>query len=104
MLWFKGTGKPMSVEDDWHNPERRTMQRLSLHLLPDGSLNGMLLIVNGREASKLVILPEHEGVASYELAWDSSLDIPSSEPKKHAPGEELEVGPASTVLLKVIAG
>lgn len=104
MLWFKGTGKPMSVEDDWHNPERRTMQRLSLHLLPDGSLNGMLLIVNGREASKLVILPEHEGVASYELAWDSTLDIPSSEPKKHAPGSELEVGPASTVLLKVIAG
>jgi glycogen operon protein len=93
----------MSVEEDWHNPERRTMQRLSLHLLPDGSLNGMLLIVNGRETNKLVTLPEHEGVVSYDLVWDSSEAMPPSQVKTFGHGEELEVGPVSTVLLKVIS-
>ena len=40
----------------------------------------------------------------YEMVWDSSLDLPISKGESHAPGKELEVGPASTVLLKVIAG
>ena len=102
MLWFKGTGKPMSVEEDWHNPERRTMQRLSFHKNPDGSLDGMLLILNGREASKLVTLPENDLVQKYELLWDSNSSRPNKELVQHLPGSEIEVGATSTLLLRVI--
>ena len=102
MLWFKGTGKPMSVDEDWHNPERRTMQRLSFHLNPNGSVDGMLLIINGREATKVVALPENENVASYDLLWDSTQPLPPKESASYLPAADLEVGPASTVLLKVI--
>ncbi len=102
MLWFKGSGKPMSVEEDWHNPERRTMQRLSFHKNPDGSLDGMLLILNGREASKLVTLPENELVEGYELLWDSSSPQPNKNLAQHLPASKIEVGATSTLLLRVI--
>ena len=102
MLWFKGTGKPMSVEEDWHNPERRTMQRLSFHKNPDGSLDGMLLILNGREASKLVTLPENDLVQKYELLWDSNSSRPNKELVQHLPGSEIKVGATSTLLLRVV--
>jgi glycogen debranching enzyme len=102
MLWFKGTGKPMSVDEDWHNSERRTMQRLSFHQNPDGSLDGMLLIINGREANKVVTLPENQSVKTYELLWDSGQMQPPIELSKHAPSSELEVGAVSMVLLKAI--
>jgi glycogen operon protein len=102
MLWFKGTGKPMGVDEDWHNPERRTMQRLSFHLNQDGSLDGMLLIINGREASKLVTLPENENVINYQLLWDSGQSQPPTELFSHAPGGELEVGSTSILLLRAI--
>ena len=104
MLWFKGTGKPMSVEEDWHNPERRTMQRLSFHQNPDRSLDGMLLIINGREAEKTVTLPENENASGYELLWDSSLELPQVKNTTHAPGSDISVGPASILLFKVITG
>jgi glycogen operon protein len=80
------------------------MQRLSISLAKDASLNAMLLILNGREATKLVTLPFHHGVLSYELVWDSSDDLPPQETTSLAPGDELEVGPASTVLLRVVTG
>ena len=99
-LWFKGTGQPMSVDEDWHNPERRSMQRLSFHKNPDGSLNGALLVINGREAPKNVTLPEDENVASYNLAWDSSLVRPTSE-SPFAPGSSVELAPASIMLFLV---
>jgi glycogen debranching enzyme len=102
MLWFKGTGKPMSVEEDWHNPERRSMQRLSFHQNHDGTLDGMLLIVNGREADKLVTLPASDGVKGYELLWDSSLALPPEDRVRHSTGSEISVGPTSILLFKVI--
>ena len=104
MLWFKGTGKPMEVEEDWHNPERRTMQRLSLHLNDDGSIDGMLLVINGRESAKEIRLPEHAGVDSYELLWDSSSDLPPTSIEKFKSGSDVEMAATSIMLLEAIPG
>ena len=97
VLWFKGTGAPMSVDEDWHNPERRTMQRLSLRKSEVG-LEAMLLVINGREAIKDVVLPEHEQISSFDLLWDSALETPS-ETKSFSPGEILRSAPTSMQLL-----
>lgn len=99
-LWFKGTGVAMRVEEDWHNPERRSMQRLSFHRQQDGSLNGALLVINGREKEKQVTLPENKNVAGYKLVWDSSLDRPEDQ-KLHVPGSSLELSGASMMLFLV---
>ena len=104
MLWFKGTGKAMEVEEDWHNPERRTMQRLSLHLNDDGSIDGMLLVINGRESAKEIRLPEHAGVDSYELLWDSGNDLPPTSIEKFKSGSDVEMAATSIMLLKAIPG
>jgi glycogen operon protein len=99
-LWFKGTGLPMKVDEDWHNLERRSMQRLSFSKNQDGSLNGALLVINGREAAKEITLPKNEQVASYLLVWDSSLDRPEKQ-REHAPGSTVELSATSMMLFLV---
>jgi glycogen operon protein len=75
MLWFSVRGDEMSIED-WHNSERRTLQRLAYHLMNDGSKEGIHLVVNGTEAVKNVTLPRIKGIKEYELLWDSALELP----------------------------
>jgi glycogen debranching enzyme len=99
-LWFKGTGQEMSVDEDWHNPERRSMQRLSFNKDPEGNLNGALLVINGREEIKEVTLPQNQHVASYKLVWDSSLARPEAE-RSLDPGSNIELSPTSMMLFLV---
>ncbi len=75
MLWFSVRGDEMSIED-WHNPERRTLQRLAYHLMNDGSKQGIHLVINGTEEVKNVTLPKLKGVKEFELLWDSALELP----------------------------
>ena len=103
MLWFKGTGAPMSIEEDWHNPERRTMQRLSYHQNSDGALDGILAIFNGREAIKEVTLPDNEYAKAFELIWDSALDLPPAQSKPAASGDVVSLAPTSIQLYRVIS-
>ena len=91
----------MGIDEDWHNPERRTMQRLSLHRLPNGEIEGMLLVINGREAPKEVRLPELEEIRHYELIWDSALEAPN-ETKILAAGSSSELAPASIQLFLAV--
>lgn len=99
VLWFKGTGMPMSIDEDWHNPERRSMQRLSISI--QAGLSGTLLVVNGREAEKAVTLPSDPRIAGYQLIWDSADNLPPSQSGFHACGESVVSGPASMQLYKV---
>ncbi len=90
MLWFSASGEQMSI-DDWHNPERRTLQRLNLHLLSDGSTQGVLLVINGAEVVRDVLLPELQNGQQFELLWDSALATP--------PATAVRLDPKSSVLL-----
>jgi glycogen debranching enzyme len=75
MQWFNLQGEPMSV-DDWNNPERRTLQRLTRHLLPDLQVQTLLLVINGTEQVKNVRLARPEAVREFKLLWDSALELP----------------------------
>jgi glycogen debranching enzyme len=100
MIWYSASGHEMSI-DDWHNPERRTLQRLSYHLLEDGSKQGMLLVINGQEKIKSVTLPKHPDIASLELLWDSSLELPPKRTVLLNPGSKLRMVEASMQLFLV---
>jgi len=75
MLWFSVRGDEMTI-DDWHNSERRTLQRLAYHLMDDGLKQGIHLVINGTEAVKNVTLPEVKDIGEYELLWDSAQELP----------------------------
>ncbi|MCU1637153.1 MAG: glycosyl hydrolase, partial [Cryobacterium sp.] len=62
--------------------------------------NRILLVVHGLEQDITVTLPEHEGVMSYTLLWDSSHDDLRSSVIEHAPGASLPVTGASLQLLQ----
>ena len=101
MLWFSVRGDEMTIED-WHYSERRTLQRLSFHLMNDGAKQGLLLSINGTEAVKNVRLPRPEGVSGFELLWDSALELPPRSPRVFNPGSNLRMVETSMQLFLVL--
>ena len=101
MLWFSGRGDEMSIED-WHNPERRTLQRLTYHLMNDGTKQGVLLVINGTEAVKNVALPRPKEAKGFELLWDSALDLPPKRDLVLSPGAKLRMVETSIQLFRVL--
>ncbi|TXN30091.1 glycogen debranching protein GlgX [Lacisediminihabitans profunda] len=97
MDWFNKEGASMSIED-WDSPQERTLQYLAASTPEFEEFNRILLIVHGLEAEETVCLPEHEGVTSYELLWNSADDSAASE--VHAPGTALTLAPASMQLFR----
>jgi glycogen operon protein len=95
MDWFNKEGLSMSIED-WDSPKERTLQYLAASTPEFEEFNRILLIVHGLEAPETVCLPQHEGVASYELLWNSADDHAAA--AMHAPGSELILAPASMQL------
>ena len=94
MDWYNKQGLSMSPED-WDSPAERTLQFLAASTPEFEEFNRILLVVHGLETSVTVTLPEHAGVAGYTLLWDSSVDDLDGLETVHAPGSELEMGPAS---------
>ena len=95
MDWFNKDGLSMSIED-WDSPNERTLQYLAASTPEFEEFNRILLIVHGLEAVETVRLPEHEGVASYELLWNSADD--HAVVNTHTPGSKLILAPASMQL------
>lgn len=100
MLWFSVRGDQMTV-DDWHNPERRTLQRLAYHLMNDGTKQGVLWVINGTETVKNLTLPKPQGVREYELLWDSALELPPKRSIVVNPGSKLRMVETSMQLFLV---
>ena len=87
----------MSIED-WDSPTERTLQYLAASTPEFEEFNRILLIVHGLEEPETVCLPEHEGVTSYELIWNSADDNAAAE--FHVPGSGLTLAPASMQLFR----
>ena len=95
--WFNKEGASMSIED-WDSPTERTLQYLAASTPEVEEFNRILLIVHGLEEPETVCLPEHEGVTSYELIWNSADDNAAAE--FHVPGSGLTLAPASMQLFR----
>jgi glycogen operon protein len=99
MDWYDKQGGSMSLED-WDSPAERTLQYLAASTPEFEDFNRILLVVHGLETDVTVTLPQHVGVTSYTLLWDSSEDDISARVPEYAPGEELSVGPTSILLFR----
>jgi glycogen debranching enzyme len=99
MDWYNKQGLSMSLED-WDSPAQRTLQYLAASTPEVEAFNRILLVVHGLETEVTVTLPEHEGVDGYTLLWDSSRDDLGDAELEHGPGDELQVGPTSMLLLR----
>jgi glycogen operon protein len=97
MDWFNKEGLSMSAED-WDSPAERTLQYLAASTPEFEEFNRILLVVHGLEQEETVCLPEHEGVESYELLWNSADD--HAPEATYAPGAELVIAPASMQLFR----
>jgi len=100
MRWFNAAGELMR-DENWADSQCRTMLRLTDHLNQDGSLDSMLVVIHGAEYEITVRLPEVEGVASYQLLWDSSHESPKPALELEA-GTELKMPALSMALIKAL--
>jgi glycogen operon protein len=99
MDWYNKQGLSMS-EKDWDSPEERTLQYLAASTPEFEEFNRILLVVHGLEDDVTVTLPEHEGVTSYTLLWDSADATAQESHDEHAPGTDLIVSGASMQLFR----
>ncbi|MFP7833839.1 glycogen debranching protein GlgX [Marisediminicola sp. LYQ134] len=102
MDWFGSDGAAMSSEN-WDAPGSRTLQYLASSTPEHEDFNRILLVVHGRTSPTTVVLPRHEGVASYRLLWDSAW--PSDQPEDDegrtaSPGDTREVSGTSIQLYR----
>ncbi len=97
MDWFNAAGFSMSIED-WDSPAERTIQYLAACTHKTDGFNRILLVVHGLEAEETVTLPDHTGVESYTLLFDSAYDwIAQSE---HVPGSTVMMSATSMKLFR----
>lgn len=99
--WYNAAGEIMS-EDDWHNPECRTITRLSQRVFPDGSHNSILLVIHGSETSTKVTLPSVDGASLFELLWNSAHEVPQVADSKQSAGSSIEVSGTTIQLFRVV--
>jgi len=99
MDWYNKQGLSMS-EEDWDSPAERTLQYLAASTPEFEDFNRILLIVHGLEDDVCVTLPEHEGVTSYTLLWDSADEDGTESMAEHAPGTALTVAGTSMQLFR----
>lgn len=99
MDWYNKQGLAMTMQD-WDSPAERTLQYLAASTPEHEPANRILLVVHGLEAEATVTLPEHEGVGSYTLLWDSAADDLAGRVLEHGPGSELTLRGASLQLFR----
>lgn len=98
--WYNRLGEIMPGEQ-WDDPEHRTLMRYSAHLDSDGSVNAMLLVIHGSEADVDANLPAEFANVEYELLWDSALETPAKESKKHSAASAFKMAGTSMKLFRV---
>ena len=99
MDWYDTDGSSMSA-DDWNSPTQRTLQYLVASTPEHEDFNRVLLIVHALESDTVVTLPAHEGVTSYSLLWDSSLDDVHETSAVLQPGDTVALSGTSMQLFR----
>lgn len=101
MRWFNEHGQEMT-EEDWHNADRRVLQRYSEHLMPNGEIQALLLVVNGSEIAKSINLVHPERAVALDLLWDSALELPPKHSVIANPGSSQKLVETSMQLYLVL--
>ena len=101
LRWYNAAGEIMS-DDDWHNPECRTISRLSQRVFNDESHNSILLVIHGSETSTTITLPTVDRASKFELLWNSAHEVPQVADSKLEAGSSVDVSGTSIQLFRVL--
>ncbi len=93
--WFGQDGQILN-EDQWNNPEQRTLIRLVEHIKPDGTHNTTLTVVHGAETTIDLVLPHHP--KSWLQLWQSADESPQLDAQLVPGGSKISVGPTAMML------
>ena len=99
LKWYNAAGEIMS-EEDWHNPECRTISRFSQRVFDDGSHNSLLLVIHGSETSTELILPAIEEISQFELVWNSAHEVPQPSTSWQSTGSTVNLSGTSMLLFR----
>lgn len=98
LCWHRSDGALLTT-DDWHSSSLRTLQ-----VVFDGADVGdgrLLLVLHGDAAAGQVVLPKHEGVASWSVRWTSVAERPDEvEHLSVEPGAAIDLEPGSFLVLE----
>ncbi len=98
--WFGQDGQILT-EDQWNNPEQRTLMRLVKHINRDGSLNTTLTVIHGAESTIDLVLPE--GYQNWLQLWHSADESPVVAGQTLPGGAKLSIGPSAMMLFVATA-
>ena len=101
LKWYNAAGQIMT-DEDWHNPECRTISRFSQRVFEDGTNNSLLLVVHGNETSTEITLPAVDGISGFELLWNSAHEVPQASRTMLKAGTVVEISGTSTLLFRAI--
>ena len=100
MLWFGADGQIMT-EEQWNDPNCRTISRFSASLGPGGQVSQLLLVIHGAESTINLTLPKIDGVTELTRIWDSALDPAKQLPQKVAAGSQIVMTATSMQLYRL---
>jgi glycogen operon protein len=98
--WYNFDGEIMS-EENWHDQECRTIQRLTKHNARN-NVEALLLVIHGSEKAISLTLPQHDDIVGYELIWNSAHELPPTEFEKFAPLDGVTLSGTSIQLFRAI--
>lgn len=98
MRWFNAAGELMK-DEEWVSNDSRSFSRLTDHLNSDGSIDRMLVAFHGKESAIELILPEVEGLGTYEVLWDSAWERPEPSFWVGA-GQAVAMAPLSVIIAR----
>jgi glycogen operon protein len=99
--WYSSRGEIMT-NDDWGNPERRTVARFAEHLNRDGSTNRFLIVAHGKEIAANFTLTKDILKTRFELVWNSARDLPPTTIESYIPGSQVAMSAASMLLFRAV--
>jgi len=89
------------TEEQWHDPNCRTISRFSASLGPGGQVSQLLLVIHGAESTINLTLPKIDGVTELTRIWDSALDPAKQLPQKVAAGSQIVMTATSMQLYRL---
>ena len=99
--WYSDRGEIMN-DDDWGNPEMRTVARYAEHLNEDGSTNRFLIVAHGKELASEFTLPKEILKTRFELLWNSALDLPPTLIETYEAGAQIPMSATSMMLFRAV--
>ncbi len=99
--WYAASGEIMT-NDDWGNPECRTVARFAEHLNENGTTNRFLIVTHGKEVAERFTLPKEILKTRFELVWNSALDLPPTSVESYLPGNQVAMSATSILLFRAV--